>query len=117
MVKSRSELDATFFALSDPIRRGMVQRLLEGECSVAELARPHRVSAPAISKHLRVLERAGLVQQQRVGKGRRCRLVAKPLRKATEWLEHYRRVWETQLDSFAGYVEQLEKQKKKKGQR
>jgi len=117
MVKSRSKLDATFFALSDPIRRGIVERLHEGECSVGELARPYRVSAPAISKHLRVLERAGLVRQERVGKGRRCRLVAQPLRQATEWLEHYRQAWHTQLDSFASYAEQLEKKKKKKAKR
>jgi DNA-binding transcriptional ArsR family regulator len=107
MVNSRSRrLDETFFALSDPTRRAIVSRLAKGEATVAELSRPFRVSAPAISKHLRVLERAGLVRQQRQGRSRRCRLVPAPLKEAADFVERYRRFWEGQLDRLAEYLEQ-----------
>jgi len=105
MVNSRTQqLDETFFALSDPTRRAIIARLAGGESSVAELAEPFQISAPAISKHLRVLERAGLLAQQRDGRARRCQLTAKPLQEAAEWVEGYRQFWGGQLDSLAEYL-------------
>ncbi len=107
MVNSRAQqLDETFFALSDPTRRAIIARLADGDTSVAELSEPFQISAPAISKHLRVLERAGLLAQQREGRGRRCRLLAEPLKEAAEWVETYRQFWEGQLDRLAEYLEQ-----------
>lgn len=107
MVNSRSQqLDETFFALSDPTRREIIARLAGGDTSVAELSQPFPISAPAISKHLRVLERAGLLQQQRDGRARRCQLIAEPLKEAAEWVAKYRLFWEGQLDQLAEYLEQ-----------
>jgi DNA-binding transcriptional ArsR family regulator len=91
---SAAQLDATFAALGDATRRAILQRLAEGDASVSELAAPFAMSQPAISKHLRVLERAGLVARGRGGHRRPCKLVGKPLRQANQWLEHYRRFWE-----------------------
>jgi DNA-binding transcriptional ArsR family regulator len=106
MVKSSTrQLDATFFALSDPIRRRMVARLATGDMTVGRLAEPFPVSAPAISKHLRVLERAGLITREREGRIRRCHLVPEPLKDAAEWVQQYRQFWETQLDQLAEYLE------------
>ena len=105
MVNSRSQqLDETFFALSDPTRRAIVARLANGDSTVAELSQPFDVSPPAISKHLRVLERAGLLAQQREGRARRCRLLTAPLQEAAGWVEQYRRFWEGQLDQLAEYL-------------
>src|ERR1700694_1860177 len=87
-------LDATFAALADPTRRAILARLVSGEASVMELAEPFAMTQPAISKHLKVLERAGLIARGGDAKGRRCRLKAKPLAQATGWLEGYRRFWE-----------------------
>lgn len=89
-----SRLDAVFAALADPTRRAILARLASGEASVMELARPFEMSQPAISKHLRVLERAGLISRGREAQRRPRRLEAKPLAEATEWLEHYRQFWE-----------------------
>ena len=87
MVNSRQQqLDETFFAVSDPTRRAMLVRLTQGDCTVTELARPFAISPPAISKHLRVLERAGLLSQRREGRVRKCHLVTLPLEEASEWL-------------------------------
>ncbi len=106
MVNSRSHrLDETFFALSDPTRREILARLADREMTVAELSQPFDVSAPAISKHLRVLERAGLLKQQRDGRLRRCQLDAGPLEEAAAWVEHYRHFWESQLDRLAEYLD------------
>ncbi len=127
MVHSRSQqLDETFFALSDPNRREMLGRLAQGEMTVAELSEPFGVSAPAISKHLRVLERAGLLQQEKQGRVRQCQLVAEPLKEAAEWVEAYRRFWEGQLDRLEEYLDQVQSssqraktmpaQKQKKGE-
>ena len=91
-------LDATFAALADPTRRAILARLAEGEASVKELAEPFAMTQPAISKHLKVLERAGLVERGRDAQRRPCRLVAEPLRAATEWLGGYRRFWEESYD-------------------
>lgn len=108
MVNSRSHsLDETFFALSDPTRRAILTRLALGEATVAELATPFAVSAPAISKHLRVLERAGLLTQHRAGRVRRCRLAAEPLKEAASWVETYRRFWEDRLDRLESYLREI----------
>jgi DNA-binding transcriptional ArsR family regulator len=101
------DLDATFGALADPTRRAIVARLAEGETSVGELARPFRISLPAISRHLRVLERAGLIRRRRDGRVRRCRLVVQPMRDAAGWIERYRRYWEQQFDQLARYLDQV----------
>src|SRR4051812_5622879 len=87
-------LDGTFAALADPTRRAILARLASGEASVTELAAPFAISQPAISKHLKVLERAGLISRGRDAQRRPCRLEARPLAEATEWLETYRRFWE-----------------------
>ena len=102
---TNATLDRTFGALADPIRRDILARLAEGEATVGELARPYAVSRPAISKHLRVLERAGLVRRSRDGRINRCELEAGPMRDAAEWVERYRRFWEGQLDSLSRYLE------------
>jgi DNA-binding transcriptional ArsR family regulator len=101
---SAGRLDRAFQALSDPTRRAILARLALGEATVGELARPFRTSLPAISKHLKVLERAGLMSRRREGRVHRCRLVAAPLRETSAWLEHYRRFWERQLDSLEEYL-------------
>lgn len=106
MVTNGRRLDLTFAALADPIRRAILARLARGEATVGELARPFDVSRPAISKHLRVLERAGLVQRTRDGRISRCELDAGPMRDAADWIERYREFWEEQLDSLARYLEE-----------
>lgn len=103
-----SELDATFGALADPTRRGILERLAEGDSSVTKLAEPFNISLPAISKHLRVLERAGLVSQEKDGRVRRCRLDAGPMKGASDWISRYQRFWETQLDALDSYLDQLQ---------
>ena len=108
MVNYSSKLDATFAALSDPTRRAILSRLARGDSSVGKLARPFKVSLPAISKHLRVLQRAGLLTQDRQGRVRRCRLRAAPMRAAAAWIQRYRRFWTQQLDALAQFVEQTE---------
>ena len=106
MVTNSEQLDLTFGALADPIRRAILARLAEGEATVGELAEPFEVSRPAISKHLRVLERAGLVQRERDGRVSRCELDAAPMRAAADWVAQYREFWENQLDSLARYLEE-----------
>jgi DNA-binding transcriptional ArsR family regulator len=104
-------LDATFAALADPTRRAILTRLAEGEATVTELAAPFRVSQPAISKHLKVLERAGLVSRGRDAQRRPCRLEARPLKAATDWLENYRSYWEEsfqRLDAVLAELKALE---------
>jgi DNA-binding transcriptional ArsR family regulator len=105
MVTIDPDLDLTFGALADPIRRAILARLAGGEVTVGELARPFDVSRPAISKHLRVLERAGLVRRARDGRVSRCELDPGPMRDAAEWVEGYRKYWENRLDSLARYLE------------
>ena len=103
-----NQLDATFAALSDPTRRAILARLIEGEASVMELAEPFAMSQPSISKHLKVLENAGLVSRGRDAQRRPCRLEAKPLAEATEWLERYRKIWEgnfQRLDALLGALQ------------
>jgi DNA-binding transcriptional ArsR family regulator len=105
MVKYASHpLDRTFAALSDPTRRAILARLAQGDASVTELATPFAMSLPAISKHLRVLEQAGLVERTRDGRVHRLRLVARPLHEASAWIAHYQQFWEQQLAALADYL-------------
>ena len=97
-------LDATFGALSDATRRGILARLALGESSVSELAAPYEMSLPAVSKHLRVLENAGLVTRHKDGRVHRCRLIAEPMKDAAEWIERYRMFWEEQFDALERYL-------------
>ena len=105
VVTSNQKLDRTFGALADGTRRAILGRLALGEATVGELARPFRVSRPAISKHLRVLERAGLVRRARDGRIIRCALDAAALRDAAEWVDRYRAFWTGRLDALARYIE------------
>ena len=99
-VPEADELNAVFSALADPTRRAIVMRLSDGEASVSELAQPFDVSLPAVTKHLAVLEHAGLLEHHKEGRVRRCRLVATPMRAADDWLSTYRVFWERRLDSL-----------------
>ena len=100
-------LDGTFSALADPTRRAMLARLARGEASVGELAAPHAMSLPAVSKHLKVLETAGLVARRKDGRVHRCRIDAGPMRDAASWIDQYRRFWEGQFDALDDYLNQL----------
>ena len=104
MVKYTRSLDATFQALADPTRRAIIVALSRGQASVTELARPYRMSLPAVMKHLRVLERAGLVTQKKRGRTRHCRLAPRPLQQAEAWISQYRAFWEGQLDALDRYL-------------
>ena len=112
----QARLDATFAALADPTRRAILARLAVGEASVTELARPFAMSQPAISKHLKVLERAGLVSRGRDAQRRPRRLEAKPLAQATAWLERYRRLWERRFRRLDALLDELQTQAKKPGE-
>ncbi len=101
------DLDATFAALADPTRRAILARLASGEANVTELARPFDMSQPAISKHLKVLERAGLISRSRDAQSRPCRLEVRRLKQASDWMEHYRRLWNQRLDQLDAYVQDL----------
>ena len=103
-------LSATFAALADPTRRAILARLSSGETSVTELAEPFDMSMPAISKHLKVLERAGLIARGREAQWRPCRLEAAPLKDVADWVERYRAIWEQRLDRLDGYLRELKKQ-------
>lgn len=107
-------LSATFSALADPTRRAILARLALGETSVAELAAPFEMSAPAISKHLKVLQRAGLVTQGRQAQWRPCQLNAAPLHEVADYLEQYRQFWEQRLDRLDNYLKTLQLEDKKK---
>ena len=109
-----SRLDATFSALADPTRRAILARLAKGEASVMELAEPFAMSQPAISKHLKVLERAGLISRGRDAQRRPCRLQATPLRDATEWMADFREFWEASFDALDAVLEDLKQQPKRK---
>src|SRR5215469_535714 len=110
-------LSATFAALADPTRRAILARLASGRTSVSDLAAPFTMSLPAISKHLKVLERAGLIERSREAQWRPCRLDAKPLKGAADWLEHYRIFWEQSLDRLEDYLKQLQGKEKRRGRR
>jgi DNA-binding transcriptional ArsR family regulator len=100
-------LSATLAALADPTRRAILARLLAGECSVTELAEPFDMSMPAVSKHLRVLERAGLIARRREAQWRHCRIEAGPLKEVAEWTERYRHIWEQRLDRLDVYLQRM----------
>ena len=118
MVKHSSRtLDRTFGALADPTRRRILAHLARGDKCVTHLARPHAMSLPAVSKHLRVLERAGLLRRRRYGRRHEMQLNAKPLKQAAQWVEHYRKFWEQSLDRLANYLEKTADQSHKKGAR
>jgi DNA-binding transcriptional ArsR family regulator len=110
-----TSLDLTFAALADPTRRVILARLAEGDASVLELAEPFAMSQPAISKHLKVLERAGLVSRSRDAQRRPRRLEAQPLAEATEWLEKYRQFWEGRFQHLDALLEELKTKEKKPG--
>jgi DNA-binding transcriptional ArsR family regulator len=101
-------LNTTFSALSDPIRRGILQRLARGEATAGELAEPYAVTLPAISRHLRVLEQAGLLARRKSGRVHHCRLNPKPMRQAAVWIEQYRLFWEQRLDALENYLGNME---------
>jgi DNA-binding transcriptional ArsR family regulator len=108
-------LSNTFSALADPTRRAILARLALGEVSVTELAQPFEMSMPAISKHLKVLERAGLIARSREAQWRPCSLKAAPLKDAAEWLERYRRFWEESFDRLDDYLRELQAREKPRG--
>ena len=108
-------LSVTFAALADPTRRAILARLASGEASVSELAAPFEMSLPAVSKHLKVLERAGLITRGRAAQWRPCRLEAAPLKDASDWLEEYRRFWEESFDRLEDYLRELQEKEKTDG--
>jgi DNA-binding transcriptional ArsR family regulator len=110
-------LDATFAALADPTRRAILARLARGECSVTELAAPFALSLPTISKHLKVLEHAGLISRGRTAQWRPCRIEAAPLDAAADWIARYRQLYEDSLDRLATYVAELQTKEKPHGRR
>src|SRR5688500_10341226 len=110
-------LDSTFAALADPTRRAILARLTRGEASVKELAEPFEMTLPAVSKHLKVLERAGLISRARVAQSRPCRLEAAPLREVADWVEQYRTFWEQSFDRLDEYLQQLQWGDDERGER
>jgi DNA-binding transcriptional ArsR family regulator len=108
-------LSATFAALADPTRRAILARLALGELSVTELAEPFEMSLPAVSKHLRVLERAGLIARTREAQWRPCQLSAGPLKDVADWIEHYRRFWTESFDRLDAYLRRMQQTEKKHG--
>ena len=101
------QLSATFAALADPTRRAILARLAEGEATVNELARPFAITLPAVSKHLKVLERAGLISRGRSAQWRPCRLDARPLREAADWVERYRACWDSSYDRLDRHLRRM----------
>ncbi len=110
-------LNATFAALADPTRRAILARLTRGEVTVTELAEPFDMSLPAVSKHLKVLERAGLIARGREAQWRPCRLDAGPMKDAAEWLDRYRRFWEESFDRLDVYLHKLQRKERKHGRK
>src|ERR1700730_3121870 len=109
----QDHLSATFAALADPTRRAILARLVQGETSVTELAKPFKMSLPGISKHLKVLERAGLIARSREVQWRPCRLEAGRLKEVADWVEHYRRHWEQSFDRLDEYLHEVQEKEKK----
>ncbi|RCJ32625.1 transcriptional regulator [Nostoc punctiforme NIES-2108] len=107
---SNEQLSLTFAALADPTRRAILAHLSKGEASVSELAKPFKMSLPAISKHLKVLERAGLIVRGREAQWRPCQIQAQPLKEAADWIEQYRQLWEQRLDQLDDYLQELQTQ-------
>ncbi len=113
MPPSSDTLGATFAALADPTRRAILARLASGEASVTELAEPFDMTLPAVTKHLKVLERAGLIRRGRAAQWRPCRLEAKPLAEVADWVAQYRRFWEQRLDRLEEYLREVQAKEKK----
>ena len=111
------QLSATFSALADPTRRAILARLTSGDASVTELAKPFDMSLPAISKHLKVLEGAGLIARGRDAQWRPCRLAASPLKDVSDWVSHYKRFWEESFDRLDDYLRELQDKEKKHGRK
>ncbi|HKG56785.1 MAG TPA: metalloregulator ArsR/SmtB family transcription factor [Candidatus Limnocylindrales bacterium] len=116
MTTPTDHLSTTFAALADPTRRAILARLASGEATVTELAAPFDLSLPAISKHLKVLQRAALIEQGRQAQWRPCRLKAEPLRDVAEWVGQYRRWWEESFDRLDEYLQELQKQQRQQGE-
>jgi DNA-binding transcriptional ArsR family regulator len=112
-VSQPDRLSATFAALADPTRRAILAKLCKGQVAVNELSKPFKISAPGISKHLKVLERAGLITRGRRAQWRPCKLRARPLKEVADWTEHYRRFFEESFDRLGAYLEELQKKEKK----
>lgn len=112
---STDQLSTTFAALADPTRRAILARLATGDCSVTELAEPFEMSLPAVSKHLAVLERAGLIVRGREAQWRPCRLEVAPLKEVAEWAERYRAIWEQRLARLDTYLQELTAKEKRHG--
>lgn len=110
---STDHLSATFAALADPTRRAILARLASGDASVTELAEPFDMSMPAISKHLKVLEKAGLIARGREAQWRPCRLEPAPLKDVSEWVDHYRRMWDERLDRLDDFLRRLQSKRQK----
>ena len=117
MQTSQDHLSTTLAALADPTRRAILARLVSGEATVTELAAPFDISLPAVSKHLKVLERAGLIARGHKAQWRPSRLEAGPLAEVSEWVEHYRRFWGLRLDRFDRYLREIQRKEKKRGRR
>ena len=113
---SHDHLNTTFAALADPTRRAIIARLASGEASVTELAGPFKMTLPAVSKHLKVLQRAGLISRGRHAQWRPCKLQAAPLKEAADWVERYRRFWEESFDRLDDYLRELQAKEKTSGQ-
>ena len=111
------QLSTTFSALADPTRRAILGRLSRGEKSVTDLAKPFKMSLPAVSKHLKVLEKAGLIERGREAQWRPCRLKPRPLKGAADWLEQYRQFWEERLDRLEEYLREIQQEEKKRGRK
>jgi DNA-binding transcriptional ArsR family regulator len=111
------QLSSTFAALADPTRRAILGRLSKGESSVTELSKPFKMSLPAVSKHLKVLERAGLIERGHEAQWRPCRLRPRPLKGAADWLEQYRQMWEERLDRLEDYLRELQTEEKRRGRK
>ena len=111
------QLNITFSALADPTRRAILARLAKGETSVTELAKPFKMTLPGISKHLKVLERTGLIARGREAQWRPCRLKAAPLKKVADWIEHYRKFWDESFDRLDDYLKELQRKEKKHGRK
>ena len=109
----QDHLSTVFSALADPTRRAILARLGAGEATVTELAEPFEMSLPAVSRHLKVLERAGLIERGREAQWRPCRLRAEPLKEVDEWVEQYRRHWEERLDRLEEYLHELQREERK----
>lgn len=110
------QLSTTFAALADPTRRAILARLATGETSLTELAKPFNMSVPAVAKHIKVLERAGLISRGRDAQRRPCRIEARPLAEATEWLERYREIWEGNFQRLDALLDELKAQQKMQAQ-